>query len=469
MGKIMECYLMPHPPIAIPEIGANEQKKCLKTSYGMESIGERISELTPDTIIIITPHGPVFQDAICISTNKNLYGSFEKFNHAELAFDFKNNIDLVEEIIREVNKEGIFVGELNKSFAKQYNVEYDIDHGCLVPLYYINKKYKDYMLVHIVMGLLPKEELYKVGMAINKAIEKSDSNAVVIASGDLSHRLTHDAPAGFNKKGQMFDSEIIENIKNKDVEKLFDIEEEFLSQAGECGYRPLLILFGCLDGYSFNTSILSYEGPFGVGYCNGVFSDITKDNSKSKLEIFLGKRLKIINELRDNEDPYVSLARLALENYVKYNEKIDLPLNLPVEILENKAGVFVSLKKYGQLRGCIGTIKSTQKNIGYEIINNAISAGLKDPRFDPVEEYELDELVYSVDILGDAEDIDSIDYLDVLKYGVIVQSGYKKGLLLPNLEGVDTPEEQVEIALQKAGIDPNENFSMQRFQVIRHK
>jgi AmmeMemoRadiSam system protein A len=146
-----------------------------------------------------------------------------------------------------------------------------------------------------------------------------------------------------------------------------------------------------------------------------------------------------------------------------------MPKNLPKEMLQAKAGVFVSLKKHGELRGCIGTISHTTDNIAQEIMRNAISAGTGDPRFFPVQEDELDELQYSVDVLMKPEAIDSVDQLDVKRYGVIVRSGYKSGLLLPNLEGVDTVEEQLEIVLQKAGIGRNENYKMERFEVIRHK
>jgi AmmeMemoRadiSam system protein A len=129
----------------------------------------------------------------------------------------------------------------------------------------------------------------------------------------------------------------------------------------------------------------------------------------------------------------------------------------------------VSLKKHGRLRGCIGTISPVEPSVAEEIIRNAVSAGTGDPRFDPVEEDELDSLVYSVDVLGDAENISSMDELDAKRYGVIVTKGYRRGLLLPNLEGVDTPEQQVAIALQKAGIPANDKYSMERFEVVRHK
>ena len=176
-----------------------------------------------------------------------------------------------------------------------------------------------------------------------------------------------------------------------------------------------------------------------------------------------------MNNIRNSEDQYVKLARSALEAYVADKKTLKIPEGLPKEILEGKAGTFVSIKKHGQLRGCIGTTSPTRANIAEEIIYNAISSGTRDPRFNPIEKNELEELVYSVDILKEAEPITDISELDVLKYGVIVRSGFRTGLLLPNLEGVDTPEQQVSISLQKAGIKPDEKYSMERFEVIRHK
>jgi AmmeMemoRadiSam system protein A len=167
--------------------------------------------------------------------------------------------------------------------------------------------------------------------------------------------------------------------------------------------------------------------------------------------------------------PHVRLARETLETYVRGGEKIKVPDWVPGELRSKRAGVFVSLKKNGRLRGCIGTIGPTRSSIAEEIIENAVSAGIMDPRFDPVAPGELSRLTYSVDVLGEPEKIESMDELDVKNYGVIVTSGFKRGLLLPDLEGVETPEEQVEIALQKAGIRAYEEYSMERFRVERFR
>ena len=144
------------------------------------------------------------------------------------------------------------------------------------------------------------------------------------------------------------------------------------------------------------------------------------------------------------------------------------PIKLSEELLDNRAGVFVSLKKDGMLRGCIGTISPVQENIAQEIAHNAISAAASDPRFSEVTEDELSSLVYSVDVLSPPEKISSKKALDVKRYGVIVTKGSRRGLLLPNLETVNTVDEQIEIACKKGGIDRSENPELERFEVVRH-
>jgi AmmeMemoRadiSam system protein A len=164
----------------------------------------------------------------------------------------------------------------------------------------------------------------------------------------------------------------------------------------------------------------------------------------------------------------VALARESLTYYLMHGRLMDKPAELPA-ILCGQAGVFVSFKKAGQLRGCIGTFAPTKPTIAEEIIQNAVSAGTEDPRFWPVELSELAELEVSVDVLQAPEPIDSIEQLEPRTYGVIVRKGRRPGLLLPDLEGVDTAAEQAAIAMDKAGIRPEEEIDLYRFTVTRYK
>jgi AmmeMemoRadiSam system protein A len=218
-----------------------------------------------------------------------------------------------------------------------------------------------------------------------------------------------------------------------------------------------------MDSYDFHSRVLSYEGPFGVGY---LVAGLTPGKrAPSILETIENKQLKIIEARRAAETLPVKWARLTLETYLQRREKPELTEDMDM-LLNDRAGVFVSLKKHGQLRGCIGTFKPEYKNLAEEIRNNALAAALNDPRFPAVETEELPKLVYSVDILTEPEPCQRED-LDSKKFGVIVNCGARRGLLLPDLEGVDTVEQQLQIALQKAGISPKEKYFIQRFEVKR--
>jgi len=462
MGKIIGAYIFPHPPIIVPEVGKGEEEAARKTIEAAIKAAGEIKNQRPSTIIVTTPHAPAFEDYIYISEHKTLKGSFRRFGRADVSLSFENNLNLVQSIICSASEEGIQAGGIDGATASRYGLDNELDWGALVPLYYESKEYKDFKVVHISISYLSMEELYRFGMSIKKAVESSNEDVVFIASGDLSHKLSHDGPYGYSEKGKQFDELVVKSIGESDVNSLLDIDEAFCESAGQCGLRSFVIMYGALDGYRLKPEVYSYEAPFGIGYCIAKIDIVGEDSERKVLD-------KRIENIRKNEDEYIKLARKSLETFVREGRVIEVPDDLPEEMKENRAGVFVSIKKNGQLRGCIGTIEPTRKNIAEEIIHNAISSGTGDPRFYPVEEDELPSLVYSVDVLMKPEPIQSIEELDVIKYGVIVRSGHRSGLLLPNLEGVNTPEEQVEIALRKAGIGKKEKYSLERFEVIRHE
>lgn len=170
-----------------------------------------------------------------------------------------------------------------------------------------------------------------------------------------------------------------------------------------------------------------------------------------------------------SNDPYITLAQKSLRYYFETRGILPVPTDLPEEMLQKRHGAFVSIHKNGRLRGCIGTIHPTKPNVASEIIHNAISAATHDWRFRPIEQSELPALEISVDVLFPPEPIESMDQLDIKRYGVVVRSGFKSGLLLPNLDGIRSVEEQVDIASRKAGIGAKDNIKLERFEVIRHE
>lgn len=465
MGQVVFGGIAPHPPILLPEIGRGESKKVSQTFEAMEKLAAHVAASGAEVIVIISPHGSVFRDGVAINGSGLLVGDLKNFD-AELEFEYNNDLELAQAITAHAGSYGLVTVEIDDVLADQFGVSIKLDHGVLIPMYFMDRAGVELPLVSVSMSMLPFEELYEFGFALKKAVEQSDKKVAVIASSDMSHRLIPDAPAGYSPQGRVFDEKIVELVKNKDFRGIVDVDRSLAEEAGECGLRSIIMMLGTLDGQEVGTEVLSYEGPFGVGYMVAALHPGPK-SAESLLETLFRERKANMDNMRAGESALVGLARQALETYVRDGRKVAPDLKAD-PVFREKAGVFVSLKKHGQLRGCIGTILPTTPSVGAEIVNNAISAGTGDPRFEPVETDELDDLVYSVDVLKAPQAIESAAELDVKRYGVIVRSGRRSGLLLPNLEGVDTVEEQIAIARQKAGIAPDEPVRLERFEVIRY-
>ena len=271
MGNLLSTYIFPHPPIIIPEIGRGEERKISSTIDGCEQAAKDIKAKNPDTIILITPHGPSFKDAVAISVEQHLDGSFVNFGRPDVHLEFENNVQLVESILQKSRESGILIAELGQELSGRFGIRNELDHGAMVPLYFIAKELSKFKLVHVCMGFLSFEELFAFGTVIAKAIEDSIENVVIVASGDLSHRLTVDAPGGYNKRGKEFDELLVSLLGEGKFDEILKIEEDLIECAGECGLRPFIIMFGALDNYVVKPQVDSYEGPFGVGYCVAEF------------------------------------------------------------------------------------------------------------------------------------------------------------------------------------------------------
>lgn len=468
MGKIINGYIMPHPPIIVPGVGKGRELEALPTLNGIKQAVKDIAADRPTTIILSSPHAPCFSDHAYLSEAPRLSGSLANFDYPESKLDFENNLELVAAITEHARLAGISAGGLSNRVKEEYGIADSLDHGAMVPLYFIAQVIENVKLVHIATPFLSHSDLYKLGKSIAAAVAATDEQVVYVASADLSHRLTRGAPAGYHPQGRVYDEALIQLLKAADVSGILNIDPSFMETAGECGTRSIMMLLGAMDGQRIETEIYSYEGPFGVGYLVAKVHPLGMDPDSDVLGTHYKNKIVTMEQLRRDESDCVRLARQTLETYIRENRKMAMPQWIPQELLERQAGVFVSLKKDGKLRGCIGTIGPTQNNIALEITHNAISAGIHDPRFEAVSEEELPELAYSVDILGKPEKIDTMAELDPKRYGVIVSQGNRRGLLLPNLEGINTPEQQVEIALQKAGIGRLEDFEMERFEVVRY-
>lgn len=458
---IIAAFMAPHPPLIVPEVGKGEEKKIINTINAYQEIARRIGKIKPETIVLISPHQIMYTDYFHISPGKGAKGDMSQFRAGKVKLEVFYDTVFVEKLCRLAEVRNLPAGTLGERDRK-------LDHGTMVPLYFVEQYWKEYQLVRVGLSGLPLIKHYELGQCIQRAAETLDKKVVLIGSGDLSHRLKEEGSYGYKEEGPVYDSRLMDVMGRAAFGELLEFSEDFCEKAGECGHRSFTMMAGALDKMEISAEALSYEGPFGVGY--GICSYIPCGGNPERnfKEQYEEKERKRILEQREKEDAYVRLARRTIEEYVRNGRKIEVPKELPEEMYSSRAGVFVSIKEDGKLRGCIGTIRAVRASIAEEIIENAISASTRDNRFSPIELGELERLVISVDVLGDMEKIDSPDKLDVKRYGVVVTNGYRRGLLLPNLEGVDTVKEQVAIAKNKAGIGEREEVELERFEVVRH-
>lgn len=474
---IVAAFAVPHPPLIIPAVGKGRQHDIQATVDAYTEVGRRIVDLAPDTVVISSPHSIMYRNYLHISPGARARGSFMQFRAPRAAYECDYDQPFVAALEAACLADQLDAGT-------QGEREPQLDHGTMIPLHFI-KLASDAagtpMPRVVRMGLsgLSPADHYRMGMLVQRVASVLNRRVVFVASGDLSHKLTPDGPYGFAPEGPEFDERVCRDFSNADFLDLLCMDRGFADRAAECGLRSFQIMAGALDRTDVHAELLSHEGPFGVGYGVAAFEpvgEVGASESRALLEQYEVWRENDLRARREAEDPLVSLARLALETYV-YSGGIpvrvdDLPdgRTLPDELLHRRAGCFVSLKKNGELRGCIGTIAPTKRSLAEEICSNAVSAGRRDSRFSPVEADELAELVYDVDVLGDPEPIASEDQLDPRTYGVIVSTNDgRRGLLLPDLDGVDSVEQQVRIAAQKGGIDLlGDDYHLQRFVVERH-
>ncbi|MBQ2306716.1 MAG: AmmeMemoRadiSam system protein A [Clostridia bacterium] len=458
---VIAAFMVPHPPLIVPAVGKGGEKQIEATARAYEQVAEEIKTLKPDTLIITSPHSVMYSDYFHISPGDGASGSFRGFRAPGVRFTEKYDTALVERLCALADADGFPAGTLGER-------DNTLDHGTMVPLWFIRQKYSGGELVRIGLSGLPLTDHYRLGQYIARAAEETGKRAVLIASGDLSHKLQEYGPYGFAEEGPEYDRRIMDVCGRAAFGELFDFSESFCDKAAECGHRSFVIMAGAFDGLSVRATALSHQDVTGVGYGICTFYPEGPDARRHFLEAYLEKQERECRERAEKSDPYVKLARASVEAWVLRRERIPAPKDLPEEMLARRAGAFVSLHRNGQLRGCIGTILATRKNVAEEIIRNAVSACSCDDRFTPVRAEELAGLEISVDILGAPEPVASMDELDVKRYGVIVSRGLKRGLLLPDLDGVDTVEEQVDIARRKGGIRADEPYELERFEVVRH-
>ncbi len=463
--SILAAYAVPHPPLIIPTIGQGREGEIAATVRAYHETMRAAAELRPDTIVIISPHATAYDDFFHISPGAGAEGNFAAFGHPEISIGIEYDEEFVRVLSSTASEKNIPAGTLGEKNPA-------LDHGTMIPLFFLSEYLGDAPTKFVRIGIagLPAHTHALLGQAIAAAAERLGRRTICIASGDLSHRLMEGGANGFAPEGAEFDELCTAFMKTGDFLSLLQIPGSFAEAAGHCGLNGLWVFAGALDRAATDAKLHSYEAPFGVGYAVASFTVTGRDAGTDYAARLVRAEDAAIAELRAAEDDYVRLARMSIEHFVRTHSFASLPSDLPQELIEKRAGAFVSIKKYGKLRGCIGTFLPAQKTLAEEIFYNAVSAAAHDGRFEPIEEHELNRLVYSVDVLSMPEPIESAAQLNPKIYGVIVKSltDNRRGLLLPDLAGIDTAEDQIAIAREKARIQPKEAIALARFTVERH-
>ena len=457
---IIGSVVMPHPPIVIDAIGQGETVKVKETIAAMHQASRFIARMKPDTIILSSPHSVGYQDYINIQGQGKKTADFSAFGYPQ------------GKVLIDYDHDGI--ERLEKAFiaadfpAGMAHCKAPIDHGVSVPLYFLNAHYQDYQLIQVSLSNLSVAMHYRFGTIIQNALASSEKRVLWLASGDLSHCLKASGPYGFNEAGPTFDKAVVEALKAGRFSDLLTLEPTLTEAASECGLRSLIMMAGFLDKKQLETTFLSYQAPFGVGYAVSHYQVTGETLQCDPLKAVQDAEKAKHKALKETECDLVKIARDSVETYLQTHQK--LVLSEPqLKQYNAPSGAFVSIYRSGQLRGCIGTLESTRETLAEEVRDNALSAAFKDPRFAPIQIDEIDTLSYSVDVLMPAETIETLEGHDVKRYGLIATYKGRKGVLLPDLTGVDTAEKQCSIVLQKAGIKENEPYRLARFEVKRYR
>ena len=473
--------LMPHPPIIIPEVGQGRELEAAATLDGTARLCERLSALhkaggAPDVLLVLSPHQLYAPGALFINDAPRIRGSLAPFGAPEVVVEADTDAGAMQEFMSALSAAGI-------PMARGKFEDITRDHGSLVPLRYLAPTFAGEKLPPVIIAGpsgLDLEQALLLGRTL--AGLSGERRWALLASGDLSHRLKPGAPAGYSADGAPFDQAVVRALQSGDPSILTDLSPKLRENAGECGLRSVLVMLGLCAG---PVEVLSYEGPFGVGYCNALWSplssggtgkmDAAKDAGSKKIRVTVGGAVKANSQEtgRTRGHPYARLARLTVERHLAGR-----PAPEPAEVRaidpdpklwNGPKACFVSIKgKDGSLRGCIGSILPTQASLEREIMANAVSAAVRDPRFEPMRSRELDNVDISVDVLSIPEEVKAGMELDPKIWGVIVTQGSRRGLLLPDLPGVTSVEQQIAIAAQKAGIYNLEGAQIQRFTVNRY-
>ncbi|MGM9991280.1 MAG: AmmeMemoRadiSam system protein A [Candidatus Bruticola sp.] len=510
--------LCPHPPLLIPGISDSSKDKVKSTESAFKQWAFKLKEQKPERIIIISPHAPAASASVPVFALPYLKGNMQRFSRQpQVTMEVGCDLNFIDRLSALCVEEQFPLLTVTEDMVIKYHIESSLDHASFIPLYFLRQAGLSDDVPVVIFGYGPNyTELYlQLGRILAQALKQDRKNTAIIASGDLSHRLLESGPYGFSPYGLEFDEKINKILRGCTANDLLSFTNEEVHEAAQCGLHSIAVLLGCLNECAVPVEVnhLSYEAPYGVGYSvvyylpkgsePGSADSVEGHNSKAEQQSQVGKNnssnntdkqakkvaspLSFMHSELDKEggsvvfsevsksgavaekevDIRLQLAKASVEHYVLYKEHLSFDQEKYPE-LQKPAAVFVTLKKNDQLRGCIGSLVPIENSQGEEIVRSAILACSRDPRFPEVTTEELPELQYQVYVLSEPVKIKGPQELDPKRYGVIVRKEGRSGVLLPNLEGVDSIEMQLRIACQKGGILPEEKPELYRFTAVTY-
>jgi len=411
------------------------------TTAACAEVGRAVVDAAPGVVVITAPHGARHPTDLTLHTAAHLSGDLGRFGAPEVRIDLPGAVELADAIV-EAGIAGVVVRPLASG---------GLEYSTVVPLSFLRAAGWDGPTLVVGLPYPGEGDPTTIGDAVARAADRLGLKIGVIASGDMSHRLTRDAPAGFDPEGPRFDAKVTALLRAHDFQALRHLDPTLLAHAGEDCLDSLLFAAGAIGfGEAVepgrSSRLLSYEGPFGVGYGVAILAAPGDgDGGKGSLP---------------------ELARDAIRAYV-VNGQIYIPSTPLPAAWQERAPLFVTLHTPdGELRGCIGSLEPTTANIARETIDRAIAAATADPRFAPVRPEEVEGLDVEVSRLSPLEEIASTADLDPARYGVVVEAAAgRRGVLLPAIPGIDDAEQQVAIARRKAGLGPETPVRLYRFTV----
>ena len=449
-GGLACAVLMPHAPILVPEIGGERVSAAEASCRAMREVAAWVVGHQPESLVVVSPHSPRKQGAFGLWAEDRLHGSFAQFGASQVEVDLPNDGSLAKAIVAEAQARNLETWEI---------LHHSLDHGALVPLWFLVEAGWSGPTVVLSLDYPEAGGLFEMGEAIAAAADALPRRLAVIASGDMSHRLTKGAPCGFHPRAQEFDTTFIQLVRDGAYAELGRINPDLRELAAEDAVDSTLMAASAVKWNATGHRILNYEGPFGVGY--GVAILFANESNS-------GDDASDASHTASPEGAVLpAAARQSVEAALRGSA--ELPPEPTSEYLQARHGVFVTLHdRSGRLRGCVGTLNPVCLNLLAETWRSARLAALEDTRFPPVKARELPNLRFSVSVLHSIEDVASTNELDPAHYGVMVSTDDgRSGLLLPNLADIQTVEQQLALTRRKGGIGPDEPVKVQRFQVDR--